>query len=267
MLRLVREEEKEKLLNRLRKDPSRAMFIIGDIEQNGLHTDYQTTWVEEVEGEYLAVYLKYHKNFVFYLFNDAFEPKHLLDLLKQVRPINCNAAKSHFVQVHPLIRSFVDVREMYFCECSSQDHGVALTDVRKAEISDAEAIARSLDRIVEFNMEPLTIEERTERIRSRFAENKSRGFVVEKDQQVVAYASTAVETGTSAMVASVFCLPEYRGKGYAKQAVWALTEDCLNKGLMPCLFYDNPSAGRIYHSLGYVTFDTWVLAKVEGEIA
>jgi predicted GNAT family acetyltransferase len=264
MLRLALEDDKNKLLSILREDPARAMFIIGDIEQNGLHTEYQTTWIEVVDGKILAVYLKYHANFVFYIVSDQFDPQHLVLLLAASKCENINAVKSHFDKVSNLLGSTVSVRCMYFCACSKLIQRPDVLDVKRACIEDAKRIARSLVRIEEFNLEKLSLEEREERIRTRISEGKSRGYLLEVNGEVAAYASTAVETGSSAMVASVFCLPEYRGKGYAKQVVWALSEELLNEGLLPCLFYDNPDAGRIYHALGYQTFDTWVLGRNEG---
>jgi predicted GNAT family acetyltransferase len=264
MLRLAREEDKEKLLGILRKDPARAMFIIGDIEQNGLHNEYQTTWLEESDGDYRAVYLKYHANFVFYLISDDFDPKSIGLLLAATKCENINAVKSHFVRVQDHLGADIKVRGMYFCACEALNNKPLILNVRKADAGDAHRIAASLSQIVEFNLESLTLEEREERIRSRLSDRKSRAYMYEIDDIVVAYASTAVETGSSAMVASVFCLPDYRGKGYAKQVVWALSDDLLKDGLLPCLFYDNPDAGRIYHALGYTTFDTWILAKNEG---
>lgn len=264
MLRLAREEDSVPLLKLLRKDPARAMLIIGDIEQNGLHTEYQATWIEEADGEFLAVYLKYHANFVFYLFSDRFDPKNISLLLAATKCENINAVKSHFIKVEDILGSTVSKRELFFCACSTLIQRPSLLTVRKATSHDATRIARSLERIVEFHLESLTLEEREARIRSRYLEGKTRGYLLELNGEVIAYANTAVETGSSAMVASVFCLPEYRGLGYAKQAVWALSDDLLKSGLLPCLFYDNPDAGRIYHALGYQTFDTWVLGKNEG---
>jgi uncharacterized protein len=263
MLRLAREEDKVPLLSILRKDPARAMFIIGDIEQNGLHTDYQTTWIEEVDGEFLAVYLKYHANFVFYLISKRFDPQHLVLLLAATKCENINAVKSHFDQVTDVLGSSVTLRSMYFCACTDLVPTPGTMEVRKARAEDAPRIARSLMRIAEFNLETLTFEEREERIRTRFNEGKTRGYLLEMGSEVVAYANTAVETASSAMVASVFCLPEHRGHGYAKQVVWALSDELMKSGLVPCLFYDNPRAGRIYHALGYQTFDHWILGRNE----
>ncbi|MGB7594537.1 MAG: GNAT family N-acetyltransferase [Erysipelotrichaceae bacterium] len=263
MLRLAREEDKLPLLTILREDPARAMFIIGDIEQNGLHTDYQTTWIEEADGEYLAVYLKYHSNFVFYLISNRFDPQHLVLLLAATKCENVNAVKSHYELVSEILGSSIKWRSTFFCACSALVTQPETLDVRKASADDAPKIARSLMRINEFNMEVMTLQEREERIRSRFKEGKIHGYLLEIDGDVVAYASTAVETGSSAMVASVFCLPEHRGRGYAKQAVWALSDELLKSGRLPCLFYDNPSAGRIYHALGYTTFDTWMMGRNE----
>lgn len=263
MLRLAHEEDKIGLLSILRKDPARAMFIIGDIEQNGLHTEYQTTWIEEVDGTILAVYLKYHANFVFYLVSDRFDPQHLILLLAASKCQNINAVKSHYDKVSDLLGSSISKRYMYFCACPTLIQRPVVLDVRRANAQDAKRIALSLIRIEEFNLETLSLKEREERIYSRLSAGKSRGYLLEVNGEIVAYASTAVETGSSAMVASVFCLPEYRGKGYAKQVVWALSDALLKDNLLPCLFYDNPDAGRIYHALGYQTFDTWVLGKNE----
>ncbi len=267
MLRLAREEDKAKLLGILREDPARAMFIIGDIEQNGLHAEYQTTWIEEVDGDIVAVYLKYHANFVFYIISDRFNPKDVGLLLAATQCENINAVKSHFVKVKDILGSAVQTREMYFCACSSLVEQPRVLTARKATVDDAHRIAHSLMKIAEFNLETLTAVERERRIRERYNEGKTRGYLIEINGEVIAYANTAVETGSSAMVASVFCLPAYRNKGYAKQVVWALSDDLQNSGLLPCLFYDNPDAGRIYHALGYETFDTWVMGKNEGSQA
>ena len=90
---------------------------------------------------------------------------------------------------------------------------------------------------------------------------KSRAFIVYDQDKVIAHANTSVETNASVMVGGVFTLPEYRTQGLASQVVYELTKECLNEGKVPCLFYDNPKAGSIYHRLGYVTFDLWTIGK------
>jgi len=80
---------------------------------------------------------------------------------------------------------------------------------------------------------------------------------------VVSHASTGVETASGVMVVAVATLPQYRKKGYGRAVVTAITEYALQKGQKPCLFYDNPEAGKIYHDLGYVTFDQWCLGSIK----
>jgi|GEM_PF-705709 len=266
MLQKVQPSQLETVLKILRADPARSMFILGDIEQNGLHTDYQTTWIDIDDEVIHAIYLKYHGNFVFYLVDQQADPMIFVQLLQEIKPENINAVKEHFGLMIPVLKAFVSYRETYLCDCPKLNATVEAGEVRKATADDAEKIAASLVKITEFNAEKIDEEERAKRSRQRYEEGKIRGYLIEKDHQVVAYAQTSVETSSSAMVTSVFCLPEYRGQGYAKQVVWKLTDDCLRHGLLPCLFYDNPSAGRIYHGLGYTTFDTWVMAKVTGDI-
>ena len=263
MIRLAEEKDLLPLMKQLSEDSSRAMFIYGDIEQNGLHTDYQTVWIDEDEDRMNAVYLRYYANFVYYLFNNDFDKTGLLELLNSpdINTIGC--CKSHQLPIEKELNEICEIREMFFCECREWDRLLSETpDVEMGTVDDAEEIAKSFSEISEFQNEVLTLDERILRIKNKIVENKTTIFVVKKDGRVVANASTAVETGVAVMVASVFSLPFYRNLGYAKQVVSALTHHALQQGKTPCLFYDNPSAGRIYHGLGYVTFDTWCMGKI-----
>ena len=127
-----------------------------------------------------------------------------------------------------------------------------------AEPKHAKAIAEAIIQISEF-AEMTSLEERTERTTERLSSGKGRAAIIIDGDKVIAHANTAVETDHAVMVGAVLTLPAYRNQGLASQVVSTLTKRCLNDGKIPCLFYDNPKAGSIYHRLGYVTFETWMM--------
>jgi predicted GNAT family acetyltransferase len=90
-------------------------------------------------------------------------------------------------------------------------------------------------------------------------------YVVEEPQtestpaRIASCAMVNVTGAGSALVGGVFTLPEARGKGYAMACTYALSQDIQSAGLLPCLFFENPVAGRIYKRIGYEVVDTWEL--------
>jgi len=57
----------------------------------------------------------------------------------------------------------------------------------------------------------------------------------------------------AARIAPVYTPPEHRGRGYAGNAVAALSQRILDAGAVPCLYTDqaNPTSTRLYAGLGY----------------
>jgi len=261
MIRKISENEKTWLMDQLKQDPSRTMFIYGDIQQNGLETDYQEIWLDEDTGKVGAVFLRYYNNFVFYLFDTVYDMDGFKKLLDDPRINVMSASKAQIDSLPQGLFESYKFRTMYFCECKELKDEVETTNIMKAQAKDAYAIAESFSTIVEFSEYNTDFEERAKRMKDKIESSKSRAFIVYENDKVIAHANTSVETDISVMVGGVFTLPEYRDKGLASSVVYALTKECLSEGKVPFLFYDNPKAGSIYHRLGYITFDYWTVGK------
>ena len=78
MINKVQNYEQEAVLEILRQDPTRSMFIYGDILQNGWETDYQEVWIDRSNKGIDAIYLRYHNYLVIY----AIRPVEDVDALK-----------------------------------------------------------------------------------------------------------------------------------------------------------------------------------------
>ena len=258
MINKVQKHEQEVVLEILRKDPTRSMFIYGDILQNGWETDYQEVWIDRSNKGIDAIYLRYHKNLVIYGIN-AIEDAEALKTFVHALPIQfLSGCKQHLELLGLNTLQTFNFREMYFCECQNLINPHRNNTVIMAEPQHAKAIAEAIIQISEF-AEMTSLEERIERITERLSSKKGRAAIILDGDKVIAHANTAVETDHAVMVGAVLTLPAYRNQGLASQVVSTLSKHCLDDGKIPCLFYDNPKAGSIYHRLGYVTFDYWMM--------
>lgn len=95
----------------------------------------------------------------------------------------------------------------------------------------------------------------------------SRVFVVEetspgKPRRIVACALLNIEGGAAGLIGGVYTLPAARGRGFASACTAALSLDLQRDGKTPCLFYENPVAGRVYRRLGFEEKAHWSLLYI-----
>lgn len=105
------------------------------------------------------------------------------------------------------------------------------------------------------------------RSRSNLAERLATGrvFVVDLPERetagprIVSCALLNVESRDAGMIGGVYTLPAVRGRGYAVASVAALCKDLQKDAKLPCLYYENPVAGRLYQRLGFQESGRWAV--------
>ena len=89
-----------------------------------------------------------------------------------------------------------------------------------------------------------------------------RTYGIFEGERLACAAQTSAESPLSAMIVGVATDPDFRGRGYAKASVLKLCADCLEEGRQfVCLFFDNPDAGRIYHSIGFTDVGAYTMLR------
>lgn len=260
MLRKAHSKDQNTILSLIAHDPSRALFITGDILQNGFDQDYQEIWVDEDEEGIHALYLRYHTNLIIYVVDRLVDYVGLNERIQDKRILVVSGTQSHIQHLPESIKEQLDLRSTYLCEC--RDLKNAQTGAQRARLEDAEDIAKSYKEIEEFGqIEDIPYDVYLKRLQDQMKANTKSVYIIKEDHRVVSCASTSAQSNVGVMIVGVFTLKGYRNRGYARQVVSAITQDSLDKGLIPCLFYDNPKAGALYHHLGYVTMDQWILGK------
>ena len=102
-------------------------------------------------------------------------------------------------------------------------------------------------------------------IRDNIEGGSGRYYGIKKDGKLVALAGSTAECEGLAMVVGVGTDENNRSRGYATKVVGRLSDDLLKEGKLPCLFYENPAAARIYKKIGYRDIGNWMMIRVKEE--
>lgn len=245
--------DEARLLAFANKKPSENLFIIGDIENYGFDSDFQDVYYEEIDGKLEGIYLKYRDNAVIYSENGKMDIDWVLNYIAENNFGHINMLKSTADILDSYLKDQYDLNSCYYCVLD--DTSKLYTDPLccRPDKSDLDQIVAKQSAIEEFTMTPDEVRGAATR---RF-ESGSKQMCLKENGEVMSYAAISIESQTAGMIVSVFTDRIARGKSYATKVVTTLTNELVQEGKSACLFYDNPSAGRIYHAIGFKTIDQW----------
>lgn len=131
----------------------------------------------------------------------------------------------------------------------------AQTSVRRGTLRDIEGLARLYYGATGF--EDLTFAQVRNVMTNRVT--RLRTFLVERQGEILAAASTSAESYTAAMIGGVWTAPWARGRGISTTVVGALCGELLRERKRPYLFYltENGPAERVYEKLGFHVTGGW----------
>lgn len=256
MIRQIFEEDRNQVMDYLHQESAFNLFIIGDIENFGMHTAFQRVYGEFEGGHLKSVFLRYRENAVYYADTIRFNPSYL-KLFKE-DPFEFISGKSELMAlIAPHLHEF-HLRRMYFCKANRLQQDMII-DEKIHVLSTKEEAAKLYDMLSTIDEFQFSM-----RDKNRFIEQKTedRGMgitlYIEKDNEIVSTVATTAENTKSAMVVAVATHKNFRGHGYASKLLAHLMRVYFDgKGKELCLFYNNPDAGKIYHRLGFETIGTW----------
>lgn len=106
-----------------------------------------------------------------------------------------------------------------------------------------------------FNKEALGEELEEQVLKERLNSYFEKGYyVLEVDGQIVSQAVISRVLTKGKSIGGVFTLKEYRGKGYAYNLVYKISEKMLKEGAEYCVLYtddNNPISNHVYEKIGY----------------
>jgi len=261
MIRLLTEQDRSDVLAYLYKEASYNIFPIGDIETFGFDTDFQRVYAEiDVDGKYLSILLRYKEHAIYYADTVRFHQEFLR--IFQNDPFDYISGKTVLMElISPYLEGYRK-HHTYFCEAKEMKSlSVPNIDVKRMKTrEDAAKVYELISTIEEFS----SFHQEKDSYVDAKMKSMQMGMTlyIEEDGEVASTVATTAETKQSAMVVAVATSINARNKGYASALMKVLmNEYFMNKKKGLCLFYDNPSAGKIYQRLGFETIGTWDMYK------
>lgn len=257
MIIKLNESHRESILDYLYKDASYNIFPIGDIETFGFDQDFQRIYAEIGEtGQYLSMFLRYRENAVYYADQLRFNRDYLT--IFEQDPFEFISGKSELMElIEPYLNDF-EKKHMYFCEAREmKGYQKPPIQIRKLKTrEDAGRLFDLLSMIEEFGFSKRNKEDY---VNQKTSDQSMGGtWFIEMNGEIASTAGTTAETTINAMVIAVATHPNHRHHGYASMIMQEIMKTYLiDKKKNLCLFYNNPSAGKIYHRLGFETIGTW----------
>lgn len=241
------------LMDYLSQDKVSNLFIIGDIDNYGFDNDFQNIYIDEEDNKIVTVYLTYHDSLVISSYDNVVDNAFVDHLINEYDITIISGLKAVIDQIDIEDKHQEDC---YFAKMIKPNDMVDTSMVRYAKYDQLPLIAKTHKMIFNNDKDELPS------LQLSFSSKSGRQAAIFMDNQAVSVASSTAECDGLAMVVGVGTLPEYRNHQYASMCITKLSNDLLAEGKIPCLFYSNPSAGRIYKALGYQDIGFWSLIRL-----
>ena len=241
----------KKVIEYLRKEPDFNLFIIGDIQRYGYNNYFLNVWASiDSNGNIGGVLLKYFEFLIFYSDNmDSSEEFYgLITTLEYVEISGKSECVDHMARMLELKKKRVVNLSRLENQNSLIDNNLKIK-VRKVRFGNIKKVVKLYEVIDEF--ENTTVDSIKNGLKT------GRGYCIEINRKVVAMAKSTCENNTHAMLVGVGTHPNYRNKGLATKCIVKICKELINENKIPCLFYDNEYAGKIYRKLGFNDIGTW----------
>lgn len=132
----------------------------------------------------------------------------------------------------------------------------AISNCRLATREDLENVARFLSTDDALG-KPYGFDLLYKQLLERFNQQYGRTFIMEKDGQIIATASTYAEASKCAVVSGVLVHEDYRGKGLSRIILSALCQNLLENGFDIFSYYYIEQAIRMHKSVGFEDIGQW----------
>ncbi|MCL1631306.1 GNAT family N-acetyltransferase [Sporolactobacillus sp. CPB3-1] len=260
MIRQLTEADREKVLAFAGQRPAENLFIIGDIDAFGMSGDFVTLWGDFDETAALrSILLRYRGNFIPYAQSPAdLDGEAWADVIEQSGQLKQLSGLQNLVSViAPHIQTKTGKKQL--CFYAKRDLHLPVDkkhihkDVKMLFPEEAEQIVNLRSCCFPDYAEP------TEALQKNMDKGISRTYYIERNNEPVSGVSTTAETGGAAMIIGVCTKKEYEHQGFATSCLLKTISALQAERKQPCLFYDNPDAGRIYEKAGFVPIDRWMM--------
>lgn len=258
MLIKGRKKDQELILDYLRSEKYYNIFLIGDILLYGFDQEFQDVYYQSENGKICSVLIRFHDVVLFYA-KDSFDKKEILAYLKQINYKILQGKKSVIAcLLDDLGPCSFKENELAYLGCFN---GKRSLRAKKAELNDLEKINDAYDLVKENQiLYPMSKENRLKMIKNRVINHEGSHYYI-GEEEIICHANTAATSGGLCLIGGIFTLEKYRNQGYMKELLAHLCAEQLDKGIVPCVFYNDDILKKIVNDLGFKNLGKWIVVN------
>lgn len=255
MYRLVEKRDIPEILAYFEKNLKNCLYSYIDLKKFGIENPNLTVYVDK-SNEIHCTALKYYEGLQLFDAEGKMDTEGTAELIKELNSHIVSSTVDVIEKLYPLLSDFYEMEQGYVTEMLSMPECEISEDVRPAEITEYDEIARLIcsDEGVGGHYVP---EELKEQLLTRLEEGMGRNYVLKRDGDIIHHAATYAELDNLAVISGVITREDWRGKGVGTLAVRKLCHDLLKEGKKPCLFYYTKQAAMFYKKIGFEEGTGW----------
>lgn len=255
MYKIVKKTEVEKLLAYFEKDLKNCLYSYIDLKKFGIENPNLMVYFDESDG-ICCTALKYYEGLQLFDADGKMDVGATAELIKDLNSHIVSSTIEVIEKLYPLLKDTYEMEQGYVTEMLSMPECEISQEVRPAELSEYDEIAKLVcsDAGVGGHYEP---EELKEQLLTRLEEGMGRNYILKRDGEIIHHAATYAEIDNLAVISGVITREDWRGKGIGTLAIRKLCHDLLQEGKKPCLFYYTKQAEGFYKMIGFEEGTGW----------
>ena len=255
MYRLAKKEDASRILIYLEQDLKNCLYSYIDLKKFGIENPNLTVYFDESDS-ICCTALKYYEGLQLFDADGKMDVEATAELIKGLNSHIVSSTVDVIEKLYPLLKDTYEMEQGYVTEMLSMRLCEISEEVRPAELSEYDEIARLIcsDEGVGGHYEP---EELKNQLLTRLGEGMGRNYIIKRDGEIIHHAATYAELDNLAVISGVITREDWRGKGIGTLAVRKLCHDLLQEGKKPCLFYYTKQAEGFYKKIGFEDGTGW----------
>ena len=251
----AKEQDVEKLLTYFEQDLKNCLYSYIDLKKFGIDNPNLTVYFDESEG-ICCTALKYYEGLQLFDVDGKMDAEATAELIIDLNSHIVSSTVDVIEKLYPLLKDTYEMEQGYVTEMLSMPECEISEEVRPAELSEYDEIAKLIcsDEGVGGHYEP---EELKNQLLTRLGEGMGRNYILKRDGEIIHHAATYAELDNLAVISGVITREDWRGKGVGTLAVRKLCHDLLQEGKKPCLFYYTKQAEGFYKKIGFEEGTGW----------
>ena len=253
-------------------EPEMNLFIIGDIEQFGLHEPVNVYAFENPDGTWDSLVLRFYANFVVYSPNPLYDAAAVAKFIHRVTGDSFMGSINGKLEVLGPLSSYFEelsLRSLNMARCVRVDED-AVAEL-PADVTIRRLIPADYDAMFELlgglHMYRGLYSDRAsvELAKQQHAANEARGclsYGAFRNGELVSCASTGAASSEGAMIVGVGTRMDQRLEGLGSAVVATVAQQCLDEGKkFVCVFYEGPEAGPFVERLGFRRLGSYAMLR------